>query len=299
MQLPFTFNEIVEEIIRFTSLPRKEVEHRVWMQAIEPGWNVLQDVARFRVTPFVDNKRMAQLYENGDGFIFETLVFWAKPDRYRWSEEALKRVQLYAKQERRTNDEISILIFGDGAGNDSLYFASNGFRVDYFDVPGSVTFDFALKRFEAYGYLGHSIRPVADYRSCLNQKYDIVISFEVLEHLSQPLATISDISFMLKSGGIALITEDFGDIVHHLPTHLKSNSKYLGQTPFIFLKNKMLLSWYSNHTLFKPMEFVKVTTISLGNWLALIRDFNVRSSFLARYSNKVARFVEKLAYVRT
>ncbi len=298
MQLPMTFNEIVDEIIRFTSLSRSEVERRVWMQAIEPGWNVLQDVARFGVTPFVDNERMAQLYEYGDGFIFETLVFWAKSDRHRWSEEALERVQLYASRAQRSNDDIRILIFGDGTGNDSLYFASNGFQVDYFDVPGSVTFDFALKRFDAYGYLGRSIRPVSDYRTCLNQKYDIVISFEVLEHLSQPLATIKDFFFMLQPGGIALITEDFGDIVHHLPTHLKTNLKYVGQTPFIFLKNKMLLSWYSNQTLFKPMEFVKLTTNSLDNWLALIGDYNIRSSFLARYSNNAARFIEKLAYIK-
>ena len=190
------------------------------------------------------------------------------------------------------------MIFGDGTGNDSLYLASHGFKVDYFDVPGSKTFNFAMKRFDAYGLLGHSIRPLPDYQSCLNQEYDIVISFEVLEHLPDPITTIRDISSILKPGGIAIITDDFGNITRQLPTHLKVNSKFLGQTPFLFLKNDMLLSWYNRHTLFKPMEFTKMRTISAGTWLSLLGDYNVRSSFFAKYSVKLARFVEKLAYLK-
>ncbi len=298
MELPRTFIEIVEEITRFTSLPREEVEHRVWMQAIEPGWNVLNDVARFGVTPFVNNEKMNELYQKGDGFIFETMVFWAKLGRTRWTQEALERVDLYARRSGKSNNEIRILIFGDGTGNDSLYFADHGFQVDYFDVPGSVTFDFAIKRFNEYGLLGHCIRTISDYRSCLSGNYDVVISFEVLEHLPDPPTTIKDFALMLKTGGIALVTDDFGDITHHLPTHLKTNSKYLGRTPFLFLKQNMLLSWYSSHTLFKPMEFVMVAKVSVYNWLSLIRDDNVRSLFLSRYSNKLARYINKLAYIK-
>jgi 2-polyprenyl-3-methyl-5-hydroxy-6-metoxy-1,4-benzoquinol methylase len=268
------------------------------MQALEPGWNVLRDVEYFGVTPHVDNEKLAQLYRKGDGFIFETMVFWAKPDRRRWTQDALERIQVYATRMGKQNRDICILIFGDGTGNDSLFLADHGFRVDYFDIPGSKTFDFAIKRFDFYGFLNRSIRPLSDYQSCLGQEYDVVISFEVLEHLPEPLTTIQDIASILKPGGIAVITEDFGDITDRLPTHLKANSKYLGQTAFLFLRKKMLLSWYSRQTLFKPMEFVKLSTISAGDWLALIRDFNIRGSFLSRYSIKLARFIEKLAYLR-
>jgi 2-polyprenyl-3-methyl-5-hydroxy-6-metoxy-1,4-benzoquinol methylase len=201
-------------------------------------------------------------------------------------------------QTGRPYHDICILIFGDGTGNDSLYLASHGFRVDYFDVPGSKTFEFAIKRFDAYGFLGHSIRTLPDYESCLNQEYDIVISFEVLEHLPDPITTIRDISSVLKNGGIALITEDFGDITARLPTHLRDNAKYSGQTSFLFLRHNMLLSWYSQQTLFKPMEFKKMATISAGAWWSLLRDYNVRSSFLAKFSVKLARFIEKLAYLK-
>jgi len=268
------------------------------MQALSPGWNVLRDVAHFGVTPHVDNEKMAQLYREGDGFIFETMLFWAKPDRRCWTEEALERIEQYAQKAHKQNSDISILIFGDGTGNDSLLLANHGFKIDYFDVPGSKTFDFAMKRFDAYGFLDKSIRPLYEYKACLNQEYDIVISFEVLEHLPQPLATMKDVAETLKMGGVALITEDFGDITNRLPTHLKVNSRYVGQTPFRFLSHKMILSWYNRQTLFKPMEFVKTDTISTKNWLSLLGDFNVRSAFLDRYTQKFGNFFKKLAYIR-
>ena len=85
VRLPQTYAEVVDEIARFTTIPRSEVEQRVWMQALEPGWNVLNDMERFGVVPHVPSERMTQLYRDGDGFIFETMVFWAKPDRRRWT----------------------------------------------------------------------------------------------------------------------------------------------------------------------------------------------------------------------
>jgi hypothetical protein len=42
-KLPMTYTDIVNEIVKFTSLSREEVEHRVYMPALQPGLNVLQD----------------------------------------------------------------------------------------------------------------------------------------------------------------------------------------------------------------------------------------------------------------
>jgi SAM-dependent methyltransferase len=267
------------------------------MEALEPGWNVLQDVVRFGVTPHQYNEKMHQLYRDGDGFIFETLVFWSKPWRYRWTQQALERLQLYATKSGKRANDLRILILGDGTGSDSLYLARSGFSVNYYDVPGSKTFDFAMQRFAYHRTLDNHIMPISDYSVCMNSQYDAVISFEVLEHIVQPLQTIKDIASMLKPGGIALITEDFGNISNRFPTHLEVSSKFKGKTPFLFLKYFMLLSWYSKDVLFKPVEFVKLNVVSNRDLLSLLKDHNVRTMYLAQSPNILLRFIGRLPYI--
>ena len=168
-------------------------------------------------------------------------------------------------------------MLGDGTGNDSIYLAKNGFKVNYFDVTGSKALDLAVKRFEYYGLSGF-INIINDYNSCLSGEYDVVISFELLEHLVDPSTAIRDIYSMLNTGGIALITEAFGDIGNNLPTHLAVNAKYDGLTPFMFLKHGMLLSsWYDRWL--RPMEFSKIQNPSPLNFRHLLKDRVVRSMY--------------------
>jgi SAM-dependent methyltransferase len=295
--LPTTYQAVVNEIVKFTDLCESEVEHRVWMQALEPGWNIIQDVKHFGVTPFQFDDKMIRLYSEGYGFIFDSLVFWARPARQLWIQHALDRIQRYAELTGTTLNNLRILMHGDGPGNDSIYLASYGLNVDYYEVPGSRTFDFGIKRFQHYGFWGQSIKPVYDYQTCLQGQYDVIISFEVLEHLPDPIKAIKEINATLKPGGIALITEDFGDLAGYLPTHLKSGARYLGAAPFLFLKNNLVLTWYSQDELFKPFEFVKALR-GTANWLALVRDYNVRNLYLSKYTNSLAKSIRKLPYFR-
>jgi 2-polyprenyl-3-methyl-5-hydroxy-6-metoxy-1,4-benzoquinol methylase len=278
--IPLTFAELVNEIVKFTELPREEVEHRVWMEAIDKGWNIQQDLNRFQVTPHYYNDKMEQLYRESYGMLFENLVYWAKPNRQGWTESALKRLKLYAKNHNLKHEELKILMHGDGTGNDSLYLAKNGFKVDYYDVPGSRTFDFAMKRFEFYELLDKSIDAITDYNSCPMGQYDGVISFEVLEHLNAPVAAIRDIYSRLKMGGIALITEAFGRVDNIHPTHLATNAKYDGTTAFMFFKQGLVLSWYDRTYWFKPMEFVKLEKVSPLRLNRLLRDKVIRGKYL-------------------
>ena len=295
--LPIKYQEVVNEIVQFTDLSKSEVEHRVWMQALEPGWNVIQDVNRFGVTPFQFDDKMIRLYTDGYGFIFDSLVFWARPARQLWIQHALDRIKRYAELTGAALSDLKILMHGDGPGNDSIFLASCGLTVDYYEVPGSRTFDFGIKRFQYYGFWEETIKPIYEYESCLQGQYDVVLSYEVLEHLPDPITAIKEINAALKVDGIALITEDFGDLAGYLPTHLKSSARYLGKSPFLFLKNNMVLTWYSQDELFKPYEFVKAPQGS-ANWLTLIRDYNVRNLYLSKYTHSMAKFIRKLPYFR-
>ena len=293
--LPLTYEEVVDEITRFTDFSEKEVKYRVWREALELGWNVAQDAARFRVVPHRYDDSMLRLYQEGSGFIFETMVFWARPDRQRWMHYTLERIHLYATRAGfERHNSVKVLMLGDGAGNDSLLLALSGFQVDYFEVPGSKTFDFAMRRFEYYGFLGQAINVFTDYGSIPRRAYDVIISFEVLEHLPDPVAAIRDIGSMMKTSGIALITETFGDTSYSLPTHLEANTKYAGRTPFLFLKDgSMVITWYSRKPLFKPMEFTKVEKPLSADIVRLFADKTLAWTWLSWRGRRLKLLVKK------
>lgn len=276
VQLPVTLDAIVEELVSFAKVTRQEAAQRLHREIEEPGWNVRQDVSRFGVTAHKYDEQMARLYREGRGFIFETLLFWTRPNRRKWSEEALERLLYYGRHHCVDAGDMRLLMLGDGSGNDSIFLANHGFDVDYYDVPGSKIFEFAMKRFEAQGLLRNSINLVTDLQSSLGGQYDAVLSFEVLEHLPEPLVAIGQMAAALKPEGIALITEDFGDIADYLPTHLEATSKYFGLTPFLFLRHGLRLTWYSESELFRPSEYTKVQSISAKDWISLYGDHLVR-----------------------
>lgn len=291
IKLPFSYQEIVDEVVNFTDLPRQEVEHKVWMQAIGEG-PVIQEAKHFGVTPHQYDDKMEQLYKEGHGLIIETMVFWASQERQLWIQQAIERIRLYAQKNARALDDLTILMLGDGTGNDSLELVNNGFKINYFDIPGSKTYEFATKRFAHYDLIGDRVDIIYDYNSCITSQYDVVLSFEVLEHLTDPIVAIRDINSMLKTSGIAIITEAFSAVFDVFPTHLKSNLKFANQTPFLFLEKKMLMTWYSQKTFFKfkPMEFVKKDKISIKDFIFLLKDAQIRQPYINAKIRKLFAF---------
>jgi SAM-dependent methyltransferase len=168
----------------------------------------------------------------------------------------------------------NVLMLGDGCGNDTLYlsrFFGSRLKLHYFDVPGSKTFEFAQTRFRE-----NSVRvEVISARNALPpDSFDIVVCLEVLEHLPNPIEAIATIRQVLRTGGIALVTESFGSVSPNFPTHLRSNARFAGRTPLLFLERNLLLTFFNTNPwlCFRPMEFTKRERISVRERLRVIAN---------------------------
>ncbi len=156
---------------------------------------------------------------------------------------------------------------GDGSASDTLALnAAFGSRVSlhYFDVPGSKTYDFAMRRLAA-----NQVTPrlIEAYEAIPRDSFDVVISLEVLEHLPDPPAAVRDIGGFLKVGGICLVTESFYGVAPLFPTHLASNLRYGGLTRLLFLRGGMVRTFFNidGGLWHRPTEYRKPARVSTAD----------------------------------
>ena len=96
-------------------------------------------------------------------------------------------------------EKSRVLDFGCGVGNAGMLFAHAGFDVDLLDVEGVIT-DFLKWRVDR-----HFLKCRMNQDSPLG-RYDLVVMFNVLEHLERPLAVLKRITKSLDAGGYFLFS---------------------------------------------------------------------------------------------
>lgn len=259
---------LIEEITQCAGLGAAEVEQRFAAEEAELGWNVRRDVAHFGVTPHRHDAAMQRLYEQGDGFIFETLQYWRKTDRQAWSLRGLQRLAAYCEATGRPRESLKLLMLGDGTGSDTLLLLQAGFSPHYFDVPGSRTSAFSRSRFARRG-VASRVRIINDYATLLQGDFEALWCFDVLEHLPDLPAAVGDLGRMLAPGGIALITESCEHVREDLPTHLEINRQYAGRIAELFHAAGLDLVHYTTRTDYRPTEYRKRLP---RQWLQALRS---------------------------
>ncbi len=158
-------------------------------------------------------EEIIDFYKKADHYIFDLAAWHRTPER---RNRTLASISL-CKQEGIT----SVLDFGCGIGQDGILFAESGFRVTLSDLPCK-TFDFARWRVKKKGL---SIKLVNS--SELEEKYECILCFDVLEHIWDPREVIQYLKRHLSDRGILLVTVAFYHNEIH-PMHLQKNEKYRG-----------------------------------------------------------------------
>lgn len=268
-----SYEDIVNEIVEFSGMNRDEVKKKVWEEVFEPGCIVKKDAEKFGIDFFVYNDKMEEFYVNSYGFIFETLINSQRPLRKKLIKNISNRIKKYQK----SMNNINILMMGDGVATDTIYLYNELSRKDnkaniyYFDVPGSRTYDYALNRIKNQQI---KVEFINEFDDISKDFFDVIVCIEVLEHLPNPEITISYFKDFLKKNGIVLITESFALLTSFYPTHLKANTVYAGRTPFLFLKEGLLLNYYNKefNSLFVPTEYLKKEKLSLIDKLRVYFD---------------------------
>ena len=230
-----------------------------------PGSSVLKDMHYFDAVPFGNSKNMDLLYKEGLGLAIELLINTNNPDK----KIMLAFILLRLQELKQKIPAPKILCLGDGLGIDSITFASCGFSVDYLDFDQSLMAKCAELNFKTIKDNSDSNLDLSIIKK-LTGIYDVIISLEVIEHISNPSAFLELIHASLKPEGLLFISECFDGVYDQWPTHLYVNEECASQLPILAAPFFNLLDINTN-PLGKPYLFSKKLTIS--------KDQNFESTF--------------------
>ncbi len=194
------------DLAGFTGLSEAECLQRLEDYRVEEmakAWEAVNPLSPAEIRNF---------YESTDLYIWE-LTRWNASSSY----DAYKQLLTTIRSEFPPDDFPRVLDYGSGIGTAALEMLEAGYQVTIADVPGK-TYEYARWRLRRRG---HSFETV-----CVNQnlpnlvgRYDVLMSFDVLEHVPRPDLVLRRLSARLRPGGVAAIVTAFlasDGFPHHL-----------------------------------------------------------------------------------
>ncbi len=173
-----------------------------------------------RVSPKT-SREIRRFYEDTELYIWELCKWHADETYSSYRKRVAQAIQLFPP-----SSHPRVLDFGSGISTASLEFAKAGYQITLADVPGK-TLAFAQHRFRRRG-LSCSVIEVTEDIPRFPDGFDVVISFDVFEHVPDAERVMKRLVGSLRVGGVALIVASFVDHGDH-PQHLASNIARFGR----------------------------------------------------------------------
>ena len=215
-----------EKIIKWLSLLTDEspelILSRLLQELDNPGANVSEAILQYGLEPYQWTDKLTEFYSQTDAFLYE-LILWNLNKRKR---RMRRRTGKYLY--KNIGQNLNILTVGDGLGVDSVYLTRAGHRVTYFETSDYLL-AFAKMLFADYA---KDVNVLDDPNLIPKDSFDVVICFDVLEHVPNPPEFVKNITGYLKPNGHLIVHAPFYQIHPSTPTHLRSNRKYSGSMRF-------------------------------------------------------------------
>lgn len=198
------------------------------------GWT--NDECLRRLSSYRQEEMSAAWRESDPRTPEEIRRFYAQTDLYLWElfawngsaayEPYLRRLQHLAKLWPPWSHPRA-LDYGCGIGTAALRLAELGYRVTIADIPGR-TFDFAQARLARRGYRAEAIDIVDDIPQLREESWNVLVSFDVLEHVAHPKPLGRKLIRALVRGGGASVVTAFNLHDEVWPHHLESGKDEFG-----------------------------------------------------------------------
>jgi 2-polyprenyl-3-methyl-5-hydroxy-6-metoxy-1,4-benzoquinol methylase len=189
--------------------------------------DILDEWRRRKIDP-KDTKAVTAFYIDTKLYCYELIAI--EIDVSEGRQEQLKSFADLLKKESK----LQGCDYGSGIGTLGIYLNRNGIRCDFADVSDT-NLGFIRKRLERRG-LSKDIETINLTRQKLTpEAYDFVTAFDVLEHSSDPVALIQEITSKLRPGGLFIFNmlyDNDPDTPHVLmdPNPIRKNIRGFGMT---------------------------------------------------------------------
>ena len=214
-----------QEIGEFTNEPAELVRNKH-----KGGFSNDNATVIFEQQETLKKEEVENFYRNFSYYLYELPLWNAERARpyYLW-----RMMQPFLEK----NHYKKILDFGGGAGDLCIELSSRGYEVDYYDISKP------LHKFMAWRLSKRSNKGIRMYDDItkINNTYDVVVSFDVLEHLKEIPAALGMLASKIRKAGSFIFSGAFSGGTLHLEENeiyndFKAIDKLLAENGFRFEK---------------------------------------------------------------